>query len=79
MTARQGSKRETRRLKPGRGRRKPGPAVALLTILAIVATLGFSILGGCGRYGRPKRPTPEPAAQVRGAVPAVPSSFLAGS
>ena len=55
----------------GLKRLKPGPAVALLTILAIVATLG-----GCGRYGRPKRPAPEPAEQVRATAPALPSSFL---
>ena len=64
-----------RRAKPLRPKRKPGPAVALVTILAIVATLG-----GCGRYGKPKRPAPEPAAQVRATMPALPSSsFLAGS
>ena len=65
-----------RRTKPASARWKPGPMVALLTIVAIVATLG-----GCGRYGRPKRPTPEPAQEVRQlrtAPAALPSSsFLA--
>ena len=69
-----------RRAKPLRPKRKPGPAVALVTILAIVATLGLSILGGCGRYGKPRRPVPEPVEQVRATTPALPSSsFPAGS
>lgn len=41
---------------------------ALLTILAIVGTLC-----GCGRYGRPKRPLPEPEGRVAMVRPA-PSS-----
>ena len=41
--------------------------IALLTILAIVGTLT-----GCGRYGRPKRPVPAPAADAAVAPVALP-------
>ncbi|GEM_PF-4730270 len=64
-------------LKPAPGRWKPGPAVALLTIVLIVGTLGIGSLSGCGRYGRPKRPSPEPAMRVETTAPGPPSS-LAG-
>ena len=59
--------------KPVAARLKPGPVVASLTILAIVATLG-----GCGRYGRPKRPPLDPQVRVEATATALPSSFLAG-
>jgi len=59
------------------GRLKPRPMVALLTIAVIVGTLGIGSLGGCGRYGRPKRPSPEPAVRVEVTAPDFPSS-LAG-
>ncbi len=50
-----------------------GRAAALITILAIAGTLG-----GCGRYGKPVRPTPPPeertelGASIALPVPATP-------
>jgi hypothetical protein len=40
-------------------------ALAMLTILAIAGTLT-----SCGRYGRPVRPLPTPAAPLEAAAPA---------
>ncbi len=46
-----------------RGRRTRGRFAACLTILAIGGTLP-----GCGIYGRPRRPAPEPEAAARPAA-----------